>query len=377
MVKQPPTSDAAPCVRDALTLKGLARLRRDNPSGWAQILVDGAREVGRNATVGRCLRGGAEGLLLPRASSEEEARRLKKERHLGRRLQEIYGGVRLAEVDEAWLERERPRLEQGQHPLSASQEVVGAAFTLLRKMADLFQRRHFDRALVQRRQRRCAHKKLGPRPRREELSRAQLDAFWGWASPRLQAAIALQLICHVSPGRVLALELRQVNFGTGEVAFYGHPVRGRPGETRDAVFAFAPATEEIVNRWVRKLSRVGPVKHLFPKRGAASGPTRSINRAIRKLCREAGKPVFTMSDVRRLGQAMAHAAGAPRAMVRGTASTIGGRAWVGQPAAVEALRERRAPLAEGSSPPRLPRRAPNGCPSTEAELTFPQGAPTG
>ena len=97
------------CVSDATTLDGLAQLQANHPKNWADIMAQYHHSVGPDPTVARALRAGAKGRLLPRASTEAEARRIKRPRHCARRLIAVFGDVLVRDIDERWMRTERER----------------------------------------------------------------------------------------------------------------------------------------------------------------------------------------------------------------------------------------------------------------------------
>ncbi len=358
------------CARNACTLRGLAAVRADRPGGWHHVLVSTARLAPARSTLGQVLQGGGEGLLLPRCSEPSEAARLKKQRHLARRLVRVYGRLSPLQIGDEWLHSERRRLRGGRHPISASQEVVGAAFTLLRQVVYRFQERHGWLGQTSPRLAPRAQKRIGPRRgAKRQVQWAELVQFWHVAPLRLRAAVALQICCPVPPSRILSLSVRDPDLLQQRVRIESRHLRGRPGESGVALFPLPAWACSDIEAWIARLD-APPGAPLFPKK-ARPGSTQSINRALASACRNASIPPFTLADIRAMGQAVLKGLNAPRATIRGTAGTLTGPAWPAQLSATRRLHLCWGRLSSWPQVAPLSRRAPRGCPPNHPERAFP------
>ena len=347
------------CLQDATTLRGLVALRRRFPRSWAERMRRAARAVGPEATVAEALRTGGMGRLLPRAATAAEASRLKKLRHCARRLVAVYGDVVLGSIDEDWLRRERPRAGAR---MGVGRDVAGAAFTLLRRVAWAAQQWGGEvrvrRRLPPRRRPAMGEPCARPPAPWRTIERLVADA----ADLQVRAAVALQLHIGASPGRTLAVRVRDVDLDAGTVRV---PVPGRGGRVW-VTWALPPDAAAAIRPWWQRMRRRrGPGAPLFPRRGRPDRPTRSVTAALRRAARALGEAPTTLQAIRRHAQAGLRAVGAVRAQVRGSAR----RPVRGQGVtAVELGRQRNAWGAQRGEPERrVPLRAPRRCHADEPE----------
>jgi len=323
-------------------------------------------EIGPDPTVEEALRFGGYGELLPRASTDREANRLKKLRHCARQLEKVYGRVRLLSISEGKMQGERLRFDDR---AQVGRDVSSACFTLLRKLA-----RHAQAGIglellqptVPQRRRAPA----GPPPSRREACWDDLEILIARARPRVRAALALQAHIGATPTRVLSLRVRDIQFGSG-IALVSVP--GHGGGAARVPYAIPPDAMKAITPWLRRRARHGPDAFLFPMRGDSSRPTRSINRAIRREERLLGNRAPTMQEVRRLTQAGLRDIYATRAQVRGSARRRKTGRYRLTRKRLERQRERWLfQLGAADRPVTL--RAPRRCASDEPELVRSQTA---
>jgi hypothetical protein len=305
---------------------------------------------------------------LPTDPSSAAANRLKKPRHCARRLLCCYGDVSVGEIDDRWLARERRRQAAEGH-LSRSPALTGACFTLLRQLA----------ASVQGRERRVS-------PRLRPRRRAALPSVCGPSSTRhrtigidavdavlkalqvglplwLGAALHVQRHVGVSPVRVLALKVRDVNLAHKTVSFPA-PNGGPP-----LVYPLPAAAWRWVCGRVAEVARAGADARLFPQRRRPKFARRSLQRTLSRICERRSLPRLSMALLRSRAQAELLAADACRAQLRGRSSPALGPAALA--AAVERIRAATEQEEDHGRPiERVPRRAPHRCPPGRAERTW-------
>lgn len=348
-----------PCVRDATTLQGLARLRARHPTSWSQRMRRAARIVAPDATVGEALRAGGMGHLLPRAATSAEANRLKKLRCCGRLLVRVHGHRRISDLDERWLRRARWSAPED---MSVGADLAGAAISLLRRVVHAVQRRAGSVRV---------HRTLRPKKRRARGEAAQREpAPWGAVEavmfcpePRIAAAVAIQAHVGVSPGRVCSMRVGDLDLKSGTARFL---IRGTgDGEFEWVLYALPARALQAIRPWWRLQRVCGADAPLFPQRRRPHLPVRDLARPLQAQLREAGVPRFALADVRRLAQTSLRNLGAMRAQVRGSAV----KTSIGRPLTHRELaRQRRAWSAEhGGQIGRLPKRAPRRCHADEPE----------
>ncbi len=353
-----------PCIHDHTTLSGLAALRRARPHGWHHAMCASAASARPMDSVAHALRRGGSAACLPRDASPASAARLKKARFCARRLVACYGDVVLAEIDDRWLWRERRRQAIEGH-LSRSPDLIGACFTLLRQLAAS------ARGAVPGLRARLPPKVRPPLPRPKMPSAARRASLGAVDStlhallpglPRwLSAALMVQRFVGMRPGRVLALSVDDVDEANHVVRF---PARtGGPALS----FVLPPGAWGWLRARLQEVAHRGPTALLFPQRGRARTPRRSISRALTRFCERRGVSRLTMAAVRRRAQADLRAAGACRAQVRGRG---GRRLQVGQlAAALERVRfSWTNPVGDRTRP--VSRRAPRRCPPGWPELAW-------
>ena len=352
----PPTPFPA-CVTDALTLAGLASLRRDAPTQWHRVMRRWARAPDEDATVEDALRGGGLGLLLPKGPTDRDAWALKRLRHCARRLVAAYGAVRLRDIDERWL----MGIRRGAcDALQVGPEVAGRCLTLLRQLTHRFQQ-GLDGARVVRRLRPRRRAPLGQTERPGPAPWDTFEHLVARAALRVRAGVALQGHVGARTRRVLALRVDQVDLDAGLVTMR-IPGRGGPVEMvyalpRDAIRAIRP--------WLRHRARAGPRALLFPKRGQPGRPTASLNRAIAREARKLGLEPTTMAAIRRWGQVGLRGVGAVRAQVRGSARRPARNLRLSD---AELDRQRAGWAFEmGTAPQQAPARAPRRCRADQPE----------
>ncbi len=308
----PPPSPWA-CVRDATALEGLGPLRRADPTKWHEILRRTARRVGLSATVREAMQAGGQGLLLPMSSSDREANRLKKLWHCAGRLVDAYGDKQLACIDDRWLHRERRSVFWRD---VCSRDVATACFTLLRKV--VYRAAFVDRVKP------TVAARLKPR-RRAALGAVPTDrtvASWGdvellmaHAAPRVRAAVVLQAHIGASPGRVLALRVRDVAASNGVVRVW---VPDSGDSLRPVPYALPADAVRALRPWLSCRAPLGLDALLFPMRGAPTHPTRSIGKALKREAERLGLSPVTMQEIQRLARVGLRDMGATRAQVRGS-----------------------------------------------------------
>lgn len=348
------------CVRDATTLAGLADLRRAHPDDWHRVMRRSAERVGLGATVGEALRLGGQGLLLPDYATDAAANQLKANRATARLAMRWFGQVRLEDVTEEWLRRERVRLaEWGE----VSGQRTGRCITLLRRLALRAARHDRVQPRVRPRGPSGRMRRLGSRPDRPQAEWGDLELLLARATPRVRAALAIQAHVGASPGRVLALRVRDVEVTRGTVW-----VR-LPGPDERLIrepFVLPPDAMRAVRPWLRKRARLGPDALLFPRRGDPSRPTKSISKAIRREAERLGVGAVTLQSVRRLAQVGLREMGGTRAQVRGS-RRVRPRRSQAHPRRLE--RQRRGwGFQLGAGRGRLPQRAPRSCDADQPEL---------
>lgn len=349
------------CVRDATTLRGLAALRRERPRDWHRVMRGAARRVGLGATVGEALRAGGQGRLLPDDPSPAAANRLKAARSAARWLVGWCGAVRLGAVTEAWLQRERRRQAKA---AEVSRDQVGRAFTLLRKLALRAARQDRVPARVRPRCTRGRRAPVAEPPPRPAVDWGTVEALMSDAQDlRVRCAVTLQAHVGASPGRVLALRVGDVDVRRG-VVWVGVP--GLDEQVVREPYALPADAAQAVLPWLlRRAGRGGDSALLFPQRGDARRPTRSISRALRRAAEQFGGEPVTLQEVRRLAQGCLRRMGGTRAQVRGSRRVRPRRS----PESGRRLdRQRRSWRALPAGGRRLALRAPRRCGADEPEL---------
>ena len=309
------TSAHFPCLDDATILDGLAALRLAAPANWHVAMRRAARQVGPDATVAEALRAGGKGALLPQGCSDRDATSLRKPRDCARRLIEAYGDVVLADIDDAWLRRERLRAPTNRHLKRLSRGRAGACFTLLRQMVHAVQREAGISAVTAKLPAQ-SRPPIGDRRGREPAPWPDLKRLIEEGPPRIQAALILQLHVAARPGRVLALTVGDVDLTAGVVTVR---VRSRAGGTSALRYPLTQRAVVGIQPWHEmRREEAGDGGLLFPMRGEPKRPTPSLSGAIRRAAAEQGCAPVTMAAVRLRAQAGLRAARAPRGMVRGT-----------------------------------------------------------
>ena len=356
------------CVRDATTLDGLAQLQANHPKNWADIMAQYHHSVGPDPTLAQALRAGAKGRLLPRASTEAEARRIKRPRHCARRLIAVFGDVLVRDIDERWMRTERERVFDR---LSPSRELTSRCFTLLRQAGHGVQLAA-GRVRLHGRLRAKSRQAQGAAPLRQLADWGSVEQLIEKGPYRIRAALALQLHVGLTPGRVLQLRVGDVDLANRYVSVWVRDARGERVRVSyplpfDAARAIRPwHTEARADR--------GKQGRLFPKRGAPKQATVSINRAIARAAVARKVQPVTMAGVRRIAQASLRDLGATRAQVRGSVRargrTTARRSWRPRPEhRGSSLAEMRGgwPLQYGGSATPGPQRAPARCKWNERE----------
>lgn len=359
-----------PCIHDATTLDGLAELRRSDPHSWHRLLRASARPARPSDTVAEALRRGGASACLPTDSSPAAANRLKKPRHCARRLLCCYGDVSVGEIDDRWLTRERRRQAVEGH-LSCSPALIGACFTLLRQVAASAngrERRVSPRLRPRRRAalpRRCGTSSRARRTIGIDAVDAVLKAILVGLPLWLGAALHVQRHVGVSPIRVLALRVRDVNLAHRTVAFPAS--NGGP----PLVYPMPAAAWKWLCGRVAEVAGAGPDARLFPQRRRPKLARRSVQRTLSRICERRSLPRLSMALLRRRAQAELLAADACRAQLRGRSSPALA------PAALAAAVVRIRTAAEQGHPGPIepvPCRAPQRCPPGRSERTWGDGA---
>ena len=347
------------CVTDATHLRGLADLRRRFPRSWAKKMRHVASPVGPEATVAEALRAGGMGLLLPRASTDAEARRLKKLRHCARKVMRAYGDVQIDTIDDAWLRRARRRADVH---MDVGRDVAGAAFTLLRKV--VFAAQEWG-GTVRVRARLAPRRRpeMGSPPDRPVAPWPTLEFLVSRGRLRTRALVALGMHIGASSTRVLGMRVRDLDLDAG-LAWCRIPGRGQTNRIR---YPLPRDAARAIRPWWNRMRTRGPDAPLFPQRGRPRRPTRSVNRALRQEARRWGLEPTTMAAIRRYGQAGLRGVGAVRSQVRGSAR----RPSVGRGIRERDLDRQRAAWAFqlGAEERAVPSRAPRRCHADEPERT--------
>jgi hypothetical protein len=354
-----------PCLDDATVLDGLAALRRSAPANWHMVMRRAARQVGPDATVAEVLRAGGMGALVPQGCTDRDATSLRKPRDCARRLIEAYGDVVLADIDDAWLQRERLRAPKNRHLKRLSRGRAGACFTQLRQMVHAVQREAGTSAVTAKLPAQ-SRPPIGDRRGRELAPWPDLKRLIEEGPPRIQAALILQLHVAARPGRVLALTVGDVNLTAGAVTVR---VRSRAGGTSTLRYPLTQRAVAGIRPWHEmRLEEAGDGGLLFPMRGEPKRPTPSLRRAIRRAAAEQGCAPVTMAAVRLRAQAGLRSAMAPRGMVRGTGGVALALQVAHQPNSESDWGQSYSGPSDGAPPEYVPLRAPPQCQPHEPEV---------
>lgn len=295
----------SPCLMDATSVVGMAALIRDDP-GWRQTMEAAFRDKPKmttETTISEALRADQVGLLC-RGGRNTQRRNRFNARHLVSWCGDVrpadWSDERLHRVDQRYLEdhEDRPR------------EQIGRERRLLRRIVRRIQSDVHGQAIVKKSGQPDAHGIGQPPDRRLPPLEAVAEVMEHGGDVAVQIAVVLALALGLSTSELLILRRRDVHLGSGRVSVKGQPRR--------------------LTKWaVAQLRLSLPNKRglLFASTRRPGRPMTNLAGRVRRACKRACGPPFTLRDVRRLWQREGRAVDLPRAAVRGSVCGLGaGRA---------------------------------------------------
>ncbi|MFH1465049.1 MAG: hypothetical protein ABIO70_11750 [Pseudomonadota bacterium] len=309
-----------PCCRDATSLRGWGRLKREHPKDWDRVLRRCFPEgLTADATLGDYLRAGAGGLLVPAHPADQS---VKKKRAAAIHLAAVIGHLMLSTLDEAGLEAARATYLEARGVKRPS--CLGSDLRVLRHAAH---NGRMDLDLPE-----VALVWSTPRPRRKVRRRRRSVGTPEEVRRLIEASptvVRIAIVLFAGMGLLLgeALALRVEDLDTARYAFrIRHAgLRGPWDAATDHLRPIPLWGNDILQSGLAELASTSPRQLLFASPRGQDRPMTNLASLIRQAAIAAGlcapgdnDPRWTPSGLRLLYQALARGLGLPRALVRGT-----------------------------------------------------------
>ena len=348
------------CVRDATSVRGLTKLRREQPTRWVETLASlvRANRTHRPRTLSQWLVFGAAGDLLPSGHTDRPflARRASARRWLR------WCAVPVAAIDERMLTRIVDQRRQEGRDSAATFARDRAQVRTWVRMAQC------DLGLQLRVGPRWPSAPTGVARSRDVASFDDTHDLFRIATPETRVMIALAVGARLTGRELTGARFEGLTPDYSALRIEGGSRRGRPGATVGRTVALPPWVQDLaVQAWGLTPPATG---FCFP--GRLGRRRRDLDGQMRRLAARAGIEV-TLTSLRSLGQSVARAFDGSRLAVRGVVRGVDGAGRTTREGQAFAADQRA--LAEAwarfDEPPctldLLPRRAPKACRPEEPE----------